>query len=846
MRNNNSTIVRKITKRSLIVNRSRNFFIMIAIVLTTFMITSVFNIGLALYKDIVMSSFRFQGGIVHGIFSNPSAEQLEMLEQLDYVECFGLSQQIGFVSLDGFTGAPMFYIDEKSWEYSRIPVFSNVVGHYAVEENEIMLSRAKLSQLGIDNPYVGMEISLNFAMLDENDMEGIEQNKNFILSAIYTEYVSSWVAGAFMPVFVSHAFAESQSLLPLDDVDVHLIFTDQRNVTEFSERLMNDLYISDTQSARFNPILVGKSETNMFIAVVGVITGFLLLTGFLLIYNVMYMSVSKDVRFYGMLKTLGTTSRQLRKIVNGQVLYMYVIGMPIGLLLSVISTYTIVPAILAGGTMGTMGMSIYFSPIVYVGGAIFSLITTYLGAFTSARKAGSVSPVDAVRYAGQQNVTFKTRLSSNGKPSRIAWRNVLREKKQAMIVLLSLFLGITVFTIMTSFASSIDIENVLTTFHDHDILIPYRSDSQNDNDPIGMDRDFIAEIIALPQVLEVMEDTITKGYLKDTELLSGYVDWIMESSAYPRYFDGMTRTEVTENLYFGVRGIDTEYLIFLNENRFDNPIDIEAFERGEIAIIDAQHSHIWTRFEGSLVIEDFFPIGTTLDIEIGENRQHSNKVEISAFANMNSYTYAQGINDPVRIIMSNRWLKEHLELIPQTIQLGVNITDGAEAAVLDEIEGLLRQGMWSVSIYSHRQSMESMKFTIFILGASISSILGLIGLLNFSNVIAVGLLTRKREFATLESIGMTKKQTLSILRWEGAIYWIVTIFASITLGTGISYGLFTLVHNQDPVQYPQFVYPLLPIAIVFGLIIVVCSITPELAYRSVSKSSLVDRLREAE
>ncbi|MCL2215454.1 MAG: hypothetical protein FWB91_00410 [Defluviitaleaceae bacterium] len=85
-----------------------------------------------------------------------------------------------------------------------------------------------------------------------------------------------------------------------------------------------------------------------------------------------------------------------------------------------------------------------------------------------------------------------------------------------------------------------------------------------------------------------------------------------------------------------------------------------------------------------------------------------------------------------------------------------------------------------------------------------------------------------------------------MLRWEGAIYWLVTIGLSLTLGTGISYGLFALIHNQDPIQYPQFIYPFMPVGVVFVVIVIICSIVPELTYRTVSKSGLVERLREVE
>ena len=54
------------------------------------------------------------------------------------------------------------------------------------------------------------------------------------------------------------------------------------------------------------------------------------------------------------------------------------------------------------------------------------------------------------------------------------------------------------------------------------------------------------------------------------------------------------------------------------------------------------------------------------------------------------------------------------------------------------------------------QTMNGLKQTIFIIGGLIGFLLGSIGLVNFSNIIITGIINRQREFATLESIGMTK------------------------------------------------------------------------------------------
>ena len=66
------------------------------------------------------------------------------------------------------------------------------------------------------------------------------------------------------------------------------------------------------------------------------IAAFLLLvifTGYLIIYNIFQISVAGDIRFYGLLKTIGTTPRQLKRIIRQQALLLCLIGIPAGLLL---------------------------------------------------------------------------------------------------------------------------------------------------------------------------------------------------------------------------------------------------------------------------------------------------------------------------------------------------------------------------------------------------------------------------------------------------------------------------------------------------------------------------------
>ncbi|MDR1533244.1 MAG: hypothetical protein LBS62_13870 [Clostridiales bacterium] len=108
----------------------------------------------------------------------------------------------------------------------------------------------------------------------------------------------------------------------------------------------------------------------------------------------------------------------------------------------------------------------------------------------------------------------------------------------------------------------------------------------------------------------------------------------------------------------------------------------------------------------------------------------------------------------------------------------------------------------------------------------------------------MSVLTRKRELATLASIGMSGRQTRDMLRDEGLGYAIITILCSLTLCNSIVYGLFSL--YKSAADYAQFTYPFIPVMAIYAVILLVCFITPVNAYKDSIKMTLVERLRETE
>jgi putative ABC transport system permease protein len=820
----NKSIIRKLTMRLMKANKRRNFFLAAAVALTAFMLTSVFSVGSSLYETIQITPYRSEGILAHAFLANQTPEQVETLRSLDYVRRVNTMYRVGVGYMDGseFAGA-IYALNENSWRYSQAPVYTDIVGSIATAENEIMLSRAHLEQMGIDNPYIGMEIPMEFIIGDFHAIDelGERYSKTFVLSAIYTEYVSLNPGNVYTPFFVSEAFAERYGQLSHENIDIRIIFTNPNRAVEYAERLAQTLNLDYEQDIVIHPALAAQSDSGfstMYIAI-AIIAIFFMFVGFLLIYNVMYISVSKDVRFYGLLKSMGTTPHQLRRVVNGQVLLLCILGVPIGLAASVITSFWFVPAMVVGNS--SVQTVISFSPLIYIGGIVFTLATAYIGASISARKAAKISPIEAVRYTGEMKIKLKPHTSANGKPSRMALRNIFRERKRATVVLLSLFLGITVFIGVMAIADSMDIAGGVDDWYDHDISIANSNLEGSDFGLVGMDKEFIEEISNLLGVSEVREQTAGIAWFDFPQELSEHV-----------------------NSFMTIIGIDRAYAEELFE-KLERSIDIEAFERGEIALFDETPA-VYGFGAGNMLYE-YFPTGIELQLEMGRQARIPVNTQVAGYAVISHMTgYIINAGGSMELIMSNTFL-DNIGAKGGVNSLDINIEKGMEEPVNAAVSAMTNErGMAMGSKFEITRMLEEGRFTMYVLGAVISGVLALIGLFNFINLISVGLFTRKREFAALESIGMTRKQMRLMLRWEGAIYWISSIAASITAGTGVAYGLFWLIHNQDAKMYPQFIYPVLPTALVFGLIIVICTVTPEICYRNISKSTLVERLRETE
>ena len=187
------------------------------------------------------------------------------------------------------------------------------------------------------------------------------------------------------------------------------------------------------------------------------IAAFLLLvifTGYLIIYNIFQISVAGDIRFYGLLKTIGTTPRQLKRIIRQQALLLCLIGISgraaCWATASALFWYLLSCAPLLGGHHHHQHIACdlpWFYAVRLVDGALVLL---------QARKNGSqglakVSPVEATKYTDAMQTKKKQRSTRGAKLHQMAFANLGRNKKKTVLVVVSLALSVTLFNALCAF-----------------------------------------------------------------------------------------------------------------------------------------------------------------------------------------------------------------------------------------------------------------------------------------------------------------------------------------------------------------------------------------------------------
>lgn len=846
--NRNKDVIKRVEKGMMKANRTRNIFAIVAVAITTFMITTLFSLGINYKENMDLMEVRTSGTNANVTLAMPTKEQEKEIRDLDYVDTVGTQYMIGSVvgknEADRDLAIALQYYDNTEWEKHYKEAISNINGSYPKKENEIMLSEDALSQLGIKKPKIDMEIPLSYVSKDG------EEKHTFTLSGWFRSYTGTGMA------FLSESYCQEHGYT-LQNSGVLSISLD--NPKDNFYDIQDDITLNENQT--FQGSVSMSSSNGSVYAMIILLVFFIIGSGYLLIYNVLYISISRDTRFYGLIKTLGTTEKQIKTLVKRQAVTFACIGIPVGIILAAVLSFGIVPVILenafdSGKSM--MDAEIFFHPSIFILSIIFSALTVWISCNAPAKAAGKISPIEALRYQNFASAKTKSRNSTNGgKLHVMAYHNVFRDKKRAILVFMSLFMGITMILGVNGIIGSIKVENYIKKYMDYNFEytdVQFEQAEQPNKEVAQFDEQFVEQIKQIDGVKNVdIQKTVWAGIDFDENVLGDFMKIKYEDSRYKT--KGQSYQEMVADLKkyanvgdYGcyITTLDDKALEEYNAKHPDTPIDIERFNRGETAVagMDVEYNAPNTALVGKRLF---------LTADSSDSKATDFLIDGSFYFGdyENNLSKGMGRRKDIHVVPGIIYVSEagmeRLTSTPIISAIGVDIKDMNQAEQIDSelqtLNGTLTKTEWNYkSPVGIIDQFNQMFYSMNLLGNGAAVLLIVVGLINFINVMLTGVVARKNEFAVMESIGTSKKQIMKILTLEGGIYALVTTTLIMTLGN----AFLLLVADAVPhmADYAKFEYPFTLVICLIFAIFIICLSVPAVVYRAVSKETVIERLHD--
>lgn len=877
----NRKCIRHLSFKALLGSRKRNLIAVFAIALTTLLFTSLFTIVMSLNSSYETYNFRQVGGYCHGTFKDVTEEQIAAISAHSNVTATGARTTIGFSDTGVFAKVPaeISYMDENctKWSYA-VPT----TGRTPKTGKEIAMDTRALELLGI-SPELGAKISLTYTVGDKNQTS-FEETDTFTL-------VGYWEYDDLMPVHYLNISEEYAKEIEVKGIaygmqpfrtDLNVMMRSSIDIRGQMEQVDLDLGYDWETFDEENSVRIGVNwgytsselNANMDPGTAAAIIAFLLLvifTGYLIIYNIFQISVTGDIRFYGLLKTIGVTPRQLKRIIRWQALMLCVLGIPIGIAGGYCVGAVLTPYVLSSTSLGTVSATISTSPFIFLGAALFSLGTVLLSCSRPGRMAAKVSPVEAAKYTETHQTKKKRRATRGAKVYQMAFANLGRSRQKTGLVVLSLSLAVVLLNVLYTFVGGFDMEKYLSKQTCADFIVSstdYFRFSHN-----------VEEYLSEETVSEI-EEQVTSTIAGSGYCLYGERPeiWMPLETWKTKMRSFISEEMMEQTLSMTERRGDLVAAASLIEG-----LDASLFEKltvveGDLSPLFEKDSHTIalcadTDDYGNITDRASYPaVGDTItvtyitdawfiDSRTGEPCDDSTPEEFLEYHVESSrdmdYRICALVTMPYSMsfryrtrgydaVLPVETLKKDSGMDPVRMFYLFDTPDQAAESAAESYLADLTAGDLSPLMYESkatiRADFEGFRNMFLLLGGLLCAIIGLVGVLNFFNAMMTSILSRRREFAVLQAIGQTQKQMKSMLICEGLFY---------ALGAALLSLLFSLVMTplvgkllESMFWFYTCHFTLLPVLSASTAFLLLGVLIPFALYPSASKESIVESLRE--
>ena len=861
---NEKKIMKEMVQGNLKVHRKRNLLLVLAITLTTILFTSVLEIGFGGMQSIQETQLKLSGMKADAELRFLDKEQFQKVQNSDLFESVG--GRVPIALMEGETKRPIEidYLDKAGMEAYYLSLEE---GKMPEDEKEVLLSEQALEELGIKKE-VGSHVPVSFTL------RGQEYNFDMRLSG--------WYKGGPKVNFliVSETFLEHNPEVSENtyDIDKEILGTYyasvcvkntgniEQNLKEYAESLGAQTENADGNNyvnVAVNPMLYsedGNTGVGLSIFFFGAL---FILCGYLLIYNIFDIGVMQDIQEFGIMKTIGMTGKQIKRLMRRQMLLLSLIGIPIGLVVGYGLGALLLPVILKNWEYSEEELTIVQSvhPAIFILTVFFVLITVFLSMRRPSKRAAKYSAIETAKYTEVKKKTAEKDIHSI---KNIARSNLQRNRKRTVLVFTSLILSVVFVNSLWIISNSFDEEKYVNVQMRRDYLV---ASTDTVNPSIG----YVKPSASLNE--EAIQELEKNAMIKNgTKLYKNAIDasvynfdisfdWgveVIDVKIPSIEIDGVITNSATTNYGTLTLGKDKKPIC--------NVCGISENFLGKIEILEGEKNII--SIKEKLKSGDYILVG----IRANDNGKPSTDgIEISP-----------KVGDVVTIYKDGKPLKE-VEVLSQILVIDSEQISGGSSTGGGTIlgpwfylsEGLFKElyGEGNLVNYSfdadendapavnrmlqdisekftnvgfetteqRHSEIENYKMLVRILCVLIGGILGVIGIVNLVNIIFTNLIVRNREFATFRSIGATKKQLRELIIRESVGYVFYAAIGGFILATLIS---MTAVRGIcSSIWLFTFQFTLFPAATIIVLYLIISIIASEVGIYLWEKGSITEHLR---
>lgn len=844
--NLNTGIEKELALEDYKVHTVRNRVAVLAVILTAVLLAVVFNVGLSLVHTVSLATAASPGPGADGNCVYGDYGILEKVRALPQVEWAAFVRRCSSTYLHNkeFAGVEtrLFAADSVHYDKNKVDL---IVGKYPERSDEILVPDTMSEQLELGEK-VGIVYPIVIVVRENG--EDVEKEIPMTICGYYRNPLEN-IKNMYAEVYTHESFIHTYN--PGLSPDRDIIYVKLNNLDFFrfghdkEEKMDEVIELSGAKSRGYK-----MSDLSIVVIIpVFLMALMIMFCGYFFIYNVFDISITNEIRFYGKVKTIGMTSKQLRRMLfiqmNRIAMIGIVVGSIIGFLIGDISGKVIIRYFMDG-------ISGYYQPAGFVKTFIlnlfFSWLTVYISTMKPFKIACRISPVEAARYGGK--------------------------RKKGIFSVISFSLSGILFLTVYTLAMGYDIETMKNRYNETDFRVTHRGSIwAMDEAYMPVSREMVERLEELPFVENFRvyyearvkpdykeEDGESNVYLASMGEIAKEGEIARDITAYNEKLEEGSYNRITEsgmgNYRVGVMGMEAEYLP-AEEKYFhilEGKMDAEKFAEGGYMVY--QRCPEWVNVTFDKEEEDLVHAGDHVKITFWDDRadQYIKKelIVMAVIACVDPYgtsniqhgnivlndedfkSIYSGYEDFVTKICFDNSAKA-----VETGALALREEKERYEAVREVIRDEGNLQMYFRSKYEDEINYTGKRRIMMILGIFLAGIVGLIGISNVVNTVSTDVSARKLEYAAMQSIGMTKKQMERDIFGKYARYVFLASGLAAVGGATLTYflGMNSLFTGFSVGEFLQALIMLLFFSVLL------CAYMARILTSAMNKQSVVERLR---